>query len=218
MSNPLKNRQPPAPSETVPRIPLIRCNAEQKYQVRFVCLSDWVFGLNLHYAGKSIVCFAPEEPCEHCDKHKKVEWKGYLCATDMRLEKEFLVEITAGVMTEVCRFLELWKTLRGKCITLTREGNIPNGRLQIDLGGPSRMHAPEACPPKFDLPALLKKIYKLPDDAPFFDELKPAEHAPLVTQAIHGNRLDGEAGPQVDPSAVEAVKSELGKFATNGKH
>jgi len=218
MNGKLTNRQPPAPSENGPRIPLVKCNAKQKYFVRFICLSDFVYGLNLHWCGKSVVCFAPEEPCEHCEEGTAIAWQGFLCATDQLQQKEFIVPLSPGVMPDVNRFLELWGSLRGKTITLTRPDGRDNGHLRIDFGGPASFTPPEKCRPKFDLPQVLRKIFKLPLHANLSDDPKPADTDSINSAIIHRNRIDGQQGPSLPSAAVDEVTRQLGLPKSNGMH
>lgn len=162
MSNPLVSRPAPLPTEAAPYIPIVRCNEKERFQVRFVCLSEAVFGLNIHFARRSAVCLAPTHPCEHCDAGRKWEWKGYLPATDLGLSKRFLVEITNGVNPEIDRFLELWKSLRGRYITLTRPSGHANGRLAIDFATEASTVPAGNLPPCFSVADTLERIYGVP--------------------------------------------------------
>lgn len=159
MSSPLRNEPAPAPSETAPMIPIVRCNANERFNVRFVCLSEKIWGMNIHFAGKSKVCLAPTWPCEWCEQGKPFVWKGYLAAADQLGHKRFIVELTAGVVPDINRYLELWSSLRGRLITLTRPSAKPTGRLAIDIGSESTVTPEKHCPPCFRLVPVLEKIY-----------------------------------------------------------
>lgn len=159
MTSMLTSCPAPAPSDRGPSFDIVRCNAKQRYMLRFLCLSDEVFGLKVHFAGKSSVCLAPDFPCEMCAAEKAWRWVGYLAATDHLHHKKFIVEVTAGVMPDVNRYRELWPTLRGREITLTRPSCKPTGRLKIEFGTEARTTPSKLCPAPFNLVAVLEKIY-----------------------------------------------------------
>lgn len=215
MSSTLISCPAPAPSDRGPSFPIARCNALQRFQLRFTCLSDDVFGLKVHFAGKSNVCLAPAFPCEFCKDEKPWRWVGYLAAADALCHKQFLVELTAGVMPDVNRYRELWPTLRGREITLSRPSMKPTGRLKIDFGSEARTAPSSKIPPPFNVIAVLEKIYGVTKPEKTHDGT-PFDHS---TVAAGNTATEEMSSLSCRQSVVQDLADRLGVDAeSNGQH
>ena len=96
MSDAIPFCDPPAAKDRGPRYLIVRCDKDERYHVPFFCLSRRVFGFNVHYLGRSVICNAALGSCEWCDAGKATRWVGYLAAMDEVKQKRFLVEVPPG--------------------------------------------------------------------------------------------------------------------------
>lgn len=164
MSNPLKNRPRPRTDQIRVNYPIVRCNRSERFCVRALVLSSDVFGVEIHYAGRSHVCTAHVGSCRLCDDGKPTRWVGYVAATSLDLNSLFLLEFTPGVMPDVDQHVKQWKSLRGCWCELTRPSQRDTGRLCIRLNQPFLACKPGELPAPFDLEQTLAKIYGVPQD------------------------------------------------------
>jgi hypothetical protein len=142
---PLLTSVPPSPSRR-PSVDVVRCGPSTNYQVRALIVSTEVFGCEVHYAGRTVPCLAPGRPCKWCDAKRAKRWVGYVHATDpIHRVKRFLLELTAGVMPDLQRYVDLHDTLRNAYVVLTRTTNHPTARLRIDVQ-PHRASGPGELP------------------------------------------------------------------------
>lgn len=165
MSKPLKNRPRPRVDATKVSYPIVRCNRRERFSVRCIVLSKDVFGVEVHFAGRSHVCTSHLGTCKHCEDGKPTRWVGYVAAISVDLNSRFLVELTPGVMPDLDRHLKQWKSLRGCWLGLTRPTQRDTGRLVVTVGPPFAGCTPEQLPAPFDLEQVLEKIYGVPKTA-----------------------------------------------------
>lgn len=142
---PLTGTAPPSMG-TRPSVDVVRCGPKTNYQVRALICSDQVFGQQVHYSGRTVPCLAPGRPCKWCDRKRSLRWVGYVHATDpIHRVKRFLLELTAGVMDDLQRYIDMHDTLRNAWVELTRAAPHPTARLKVNII-PNRSCAPGDLP------------------------------------------------------------------------
>lgn len=209
MTHTLPFCDPPSSNDRGPSFSIVRCNKAERYQVPFYCLSDNVFGFNVHYIGRSVLCNKALGECEFCKENRAIRWVGYLAATNETRQKLFLVEITAGVMPDIRRYRKTWTSLRGHFVTLSRPSMRPTGKLSIDFAGHGKFLPDATCPKSFNVPSALARIYGLTKM-----EL-PGENVPIHhSQTLNTLLRDSNSAPTVaiDPeseSPMEQLEQQL---------
>lgn len=144
--------------------PILRCDAEQKYRLSGFILSTHIFGVNVHYVGKSVPCAQPKASCTWCDAGRPLRWVGYAPACDLDRHKMFLFEFTPGVMPAFEAFLTMHDGLRGCYVNLTRRKPRPNARLEVAIQPAGKYVQPGDLPTAFDVESVLERIYGLTGD------------------------------------------------------
>lgn len=191
MDGPLREVRRPRTVDK-PTVPIVRCDATARYNLKCLVLSEDVFGVEVHYAGRTVPCPGADRGCRYCEIDRPTRWVGYVAATDtVARQKRWLVELTAGVMGEVDAWHKSNGTLRGLWAELTRPSHRPTGRLQIEL---KRLAVvlPEELPKPFDVRAALARIWKGSLEGGLFDEDRNACPSPGETRP--GGRLDVLSG------------------------
>jgi len=156
-------RNAPAPEGDGHRtnFPIWRCDRRSGFKVNAYVLSLQTFGVNIHYAGRTVPCTAPDKPCRLCEDERAIRWVGFLAACNVQRTQLGLLEITPGCASVVKRGLEKWETLRGCYATLTRPSMKDTGRLHLELAGPGQGCDPGDLPEAFDVEATLCRIWAL---------------------------------------------------------
>lgn len=142
-------------------VPIVRCDRSNHFKLGFLCLSPKVVGTEVHFAGKTVPCLAPDEPCQWCEAGRRLAWVGYVSGTDQARTKNFLVEFTPGAMQDVAPFAERFHTLRGAWIQLTRPSRRDTGRVVAELQRNALGLAPSDLPRPCDVRSALEKIWGL---------------------------------------------------------
>ena len=161
MAGLLQFSERPNAGDTKRSYPILRCDPEQKYRVAGFILSPRIFGVNVHFVGKSVPCSAPKEACTWCDAGRPLRWVGYAPACDLDRHKMFLFEFTPGVMPVFEAFLTMHDSLRGAFVNLSRRKPRPNSRLDAVIQPAGKYLAPGDLPPAFDVEEVLERIYGL---------------------------------------------------------
>jgi len=131
--NPL-SPTPPPDGPVRPSVPIVRCGPGSQYRVRALVLSEEVHGFNTHYSGRTVPCLDSTGECELCEQRRAIRWLGYVHATDpIHRVKRFLLEFTPGVMPDIQRYVDQYRTLRGAWVELTRAKAHPTSRLVVNL-------------------------------------------------------------------------------------
>ncbi len=141
--------------------PILRCDAEQKYKLAGFILSDRIYGVDVHYVGRSVPCMQHTGECAWCKLGRPTRWVGYApCACHNR-QKLFILELTPGVMPSVIEYQKQFGSLRGCMVHLSRRNPRPNARLDISILAAGAVLAPGDLPAAFDIEAALAKIFGL---------------------------------------------------------
>ncbi len=151
----------PNAGDTKRSYPIVRCDSEQKYRVAGFILDPQIYGVNVHYVGKSVPCSAPREACTWCDAGRPLRWVGYAAACDLDRHKLFLMEFTPGVMPVFEAYQRQNPSLRGAFVNLTRRKPRSNSRLEATIQPAGRYLAPGDLPAAFDVEEVLERIYGL---------------------------------------------------------
>lgn len=209
MSDAIPFCDPPDSQDRGPRYLIVRCDKSERYHVPFFCLSNHVFGFVVHYVGRSVICGVGEEPCEWCAAGRAKRWVGYVAGMDESKQKRFLVELTAGVMPDVARFTQTWKTLRGHFLTLTRPSHRPTAKLRIDFAGHGKYIPEGDCPKSFNVPSSLALIYGLTHN-----EAKGENVPESIDQALEKTLRDSMLTQEIpnagtDAKSIEELESRL---------
>lgn len=124
--------------------------------VRGIILSRNLEGTGVHYwKGKSMPCAG--SACEPCREGFKPRWYGYVAIWNPRTDQIAIAEVTDSASDDFDRFIARHNTLRGGRLTLSRQGQRPNGRIlaQIEPGDLSDERLPD-CP---NVQQMLMKIW-----------------------------------------------------------
>ncbi len=200
---------PPSSQDRGPRYLIVRCDKTERYHVPFFCLSDRVFGFNVHYVGRSVICGLEDGPCDWCAKGRAKRWVGYVAAMDESKQKRFLVELTAGVMDDVRRYRKTWQTLRGHFVTLTRPSHRPTAKLRIDFAGHGKYLPEGDCPKSFDVSSSLALIYGL-TKSEVKGENVPIHHSQVLNETLRNSVAPAEiAGVGDDVESIQDLESRL---------
>lgn len=121
-------------------------------------LSHDTVGAYVHYfGGRTQPC--TDVGCKACEANKQPRWRGYLFVLRGRSERTGVVELTAACMAEIDQAFSTYRTLRGCGLTLTRKGQLANGKLYADLHAPKESRV--ALPKAPSLEKFLAKIWDL---------------------------------------------------------
>lgn len=139
--------------------------------------------------GRSLPCTGNRETCEGCKTHRTHAWKGYLACWSTTEGRLFLAEVTREAYL-TCPLFEVYKrALRGKVVTLRRNGDAKNSRVTATL----KLWAGQAgdLPPAFNVESALERMW-FGEDGPNVaagcgDGPKPAEPNQGGRDGRHGN-------------------------------
>lgn len=117
------------------------------------------------------------QPCEPCEQNAARRWYGFLMVHSFKQDRSYLFEYTASAAAAVVSYWETHRTLRGAKISAARQGNRPNGRLELFLTPPAAEadRLPKA-PNRVDL---LAQMWSVPLEA-FLNEPKRQADEPLA--------------------------------------
>jgi len=140
--------------------------------VRCVCLSDGLTSVATHWLtnpnwpqvrgeppGVTVPCVGLAHGCAGCLNvpPRSVRWKGYLAGWWAERGRLVLVELTAGAVRAAGGELLGRRDLRGKVVTVKREGYTRQSRATVEIR-PSGL-AEGDYPPAFDVRAALLRVW-----------------------------------------------------------
>jgi len=208
----------PTEREAKQNYAILRANREQKFRLRFFCLSDDILGLEIHYAGRSIPCTSYLGSCKWCDLGRAKRWVGYIPACCEKRQNLFLAEVTPGVVPAIDRYVQQFGSLRGAYITLSRPTMRDNGRLDAIIQPLGSTLAPGDLPLCFDAVPVLAKIFGIDDVRKSLEPttcpvLQPACE---VVTSPDSRAADDEKSGQ-DANVVNRIRQDLSS-SQNGRH
>lgn len=151
----------PSGQEISQSYPILRCDAEQKYKLAGFVLSSRIYGVEVHYVGRSVPCMKHTGDCAWCNLKRATRWVGYAPCVCHNRQRLFIMELTPGVMPSILTYHEQFGSLRGCMVHLSRRNPRPNARLDINILAAGAVLAPGDLPPAFDIEAALAKIFGL---------------------------------------------------------
>jgi len=162
-----------APSKQHQFIPII----SPRPHSRTVCVitSDtWIGAYTHFYDNRTRPCLDLVEHCEGCQRKQAKRWKAYLCGILVPSHRQVIIEITLGAL-DSCPALRFDKgQLRGKKITLIRNGSARNAPVCVQL---ETLRGLENLPQPFDLMESLCRVWGV------HYEIGDAEPAPQKSPA-----------------------------------
>lgn len=99
-------------------------------------LSTGMFGLPIHFYGRSIPC-TQRKDCPVCEKGNQPRWTGYLPIWLPGNIRPNLLELPTAAAEYVNDYQAKYATLRGKLIAATRPKGRVNSKIKIDITSPS---------------------------------------------------------------------------------
>lgn len=125
--------EPPARKEAH-ALEILRTQARGK--VGGYILSATMFGLPIHFYGRSIPC-TQHPSCPICAKGNVPRWTGYLPTWLPGDVKPRLLELPTSAAERVRDFQKKYGRLRGKLIKCTRPRGHTNSRIKVDIFSPN---------------------------------------------------------------------------------
>ncbi len=197
----LQFSEAPSGEEVSRSYQILRCDAEQKYKLAGFILSPRIYGVDVHYVGRSVPCMQHTGDCAWCKLGRPTRWVGYAPCADHNRQKLFIMEFTPGVMPSLVEYQKQFGSLRGAMVHLSRRHPRPNARLDINVLAAGAVLAPGDLPPMFDIEAALAKIFGL--DAEGKDPTQPkiakepdaaaAKIADRITASLLGKKAASDA-------------------------
>lgn len=123
----------PPPRKEACNLEIIRTGSRGKFGGYI--LSAKMFGLPIHFFGRSIPC-TQRADCPICAKDNKSRWTAYLPVWIPGDIKPKLMELPTAAAEEVNEYQQKYATLRGKFIKLTRPRGKENSRIKVDISSP----------------------------------------------------------------------------------
>jgi hypothetical protein len=137
-------------------IPIYSAKVERPVNGVIICPA--LVGVELHYYdNRSRPCMKHVLPCEGCERHIDLRWKGYLGCWDRGKGRLFLAEVTREAYDRMPLFEQYKGRLRGMTIRLDRTGQSKNSRVSAKLAvwaGPAH-----ELPPVFNMQEALERIW-----------------------------------------------------------
>lgn len=131
----------------------------------FVILSDRAKIVGIHWLhGRSQPCPKQDDSDDSCEACRKQlpNYKGYLAAWYPDTNETFVIEFTPPVFETLSAWRQLYTSLRGTILNLTRKGTKPNGPLSATI---TQSDIPPATiPPAFDVIPVMEDLWCLPDN------------------------------------------------------
>jgi hypothetical protein len=129
-----------------------------KGSLRVVILSHDLIGRQTHYyAGRTRPCTGPV--CQACAKNQAPRWHGYIAAVDLANNNRLVVEVTAGVAERIGNEFEIYRTLRGLRMEMTRTSPRANGRIMSRFQSPAT--GTGVLPDAPDLRPILERLWEM---------------------------------------------------------
>lgn len=99
-------------------------------------LSAKMFGLPIHFYGRSIPC-TQKAGCPICAADNKPRWTGYLPVWTPGMIRPALIELPTAAAETVRDYQTKYATLRGRLINCTRPRGKANSRIKVELTSPN---------------------------------------------------------------------------------
>lgn len=125
-----------------------------------IVLSHEILYTGIHWVSRRSIQCQGEATCEHCKKQKPT-WKGYLSVWLPESNVRYCLEITPPCFEPCGAYKQLYGTLRGSQITLTRRGVKENGRMSAELQ-PSGLPEP-SLPQPIDVEETMRQAWDSPN-------------------------------------------------------
>lgn len=139
---------------------LRRCPLKGKLTV--VILSHDLIGRYTHYAAsRTRPCMGQD--CEWCNKNQRPRWHGYLACIDLDRNEKIIVEVTAGIATQIGEWFDQCRTLKGSRMQLERPSGKANGRIRAKIIAPAT--GTGELPTAPDLRPVMEKIWEVHDSS-----------------------------------------------------
>lgn len=112
------------------RLQLLRCPPGSGPPL--VVLSSSLVGVKLHWiAGRSTPHVS--ENCKGCEDHLPTRWRGYLACWSPKSQATCILELTEACVDAIANYRQLYGTLRGAQIRLSRPSCKANGRIHCEI-------------------------------------------------------------------------------------
>lgn len=156
MTDDLPWRDAPPVSPKLPHLPLIRIGAAAT--VSGAVTVDAHVGIDTHFFHRrTLPCVGAG--CPGCAEGRPKRWEGYIAIYTTAPSRHVIIALTPGLAADLLAFAADKSTLRGRFVSITRQGKRPNGRLTITCE--DRLIPPEKLPPPPLLRAHLAHIWGL---------------------------------------------------------
>jgi hypothetical protein len=116
------------------------------------------------------------EACPWCKERIPTRWKGYLCGFLTTTYCPCIIEITSGAVATCPELADRAIDLRGKIVSLTRNGASSNAPVRAALEERTGTLLRAPLPAPFDLPKALFRIWRF-DPADYLGKNRVAENA-----------------------------------------
>lgn len=126
-------QEPPSRKEAC-NLEIIRTGSRGKWGGHI--LSAKMFGLPIHFYGRSIPC-TQRPDCPICASDNKPRWTGYLPIWTPTMIRPALLELPTAAAESVRDYQAKYATLRGRLINCTRPRGRANSRIKVELSSPN---------------------------------------------------------------------------------
>lgn len=179
----------------------------------FVITSDEVLYVGIHWMnGRSKPC-PGETDCPECKKQYPT-YKGYLSVWNPETNESYCLEITPPCFGTCAAYRQLYSTLRGGTMSLSRKGTKDNGRLSAAIV-PSGI-PPTQLPDPIDVQATMVEAWDSPDRKST-PPMKPppdtlaneTEARELVARLKRDGYIDADGNPTGKTSSTDAFEKAV---------
>lgn len=140
---------------------LIRPGPKAGWSIPCLILSDWVFEVRTHYAGRTVPCLVRERRCEHCEAGRADRWAGYLAVVRPKGLGPAILELTPGCIKPIQEWCTTHGNLRGCEMVIAREKNKANAAVEITYLSRRPLENGTELQPAFDIKAALWRIWQI---------------------------------------------------------